>query len=195
MSDSGIGIPDDKIEIIILQANDVYEIAPLEGGQVGGIARVAQIKKDLLAKNPNTIAVMAGDFLNPSVLGILKYEGERIKGKQMVETMNVAGFDLATFGNHEFDLNETDLQKRINESEFDWTCSNTFQKKGGFLKPFKQNGKDIPSYWIREFKDADGTMIKIGVIGVCLNSNQKNYVHYEDAFTSFKKVHAVDQGI
>ena len=181
---------DNKIEIVILQTNDVYEIAPLEGGKVGGMARVAQLKQDLLAKNPNVFSVMAGDFLNPSVIGTLKYEGERIKGKQMVEAMNVAGIDLVTFGNHEFDLNEEDLQKRINESEFDWTCSNVRQKRGGFLKSFKHNGYDIPDYWIEEFKDSDGTTVKIGFIGVCLNSNKKNYVYYEDAFTSFKKVHA-----
>ena len=182
---------DNQIEVIILQTNDVYEIAPLEGGQVGGMARVAQIKQDLLAKNPNVFSVMAGDFLNPSVIGTLKYNDERIKGKQMVETMNVAGIDLVTFGNHEFDLNEDDLQKRINESDFGWTCSNVRQKKGGFLKSFKQNGRDIPDYWIQEFKDADGTMVKIGFIGVCLNSTKKNYVYYEDAFSSFKKVHEV----
>lgn len=181
---------DNKIEIVILQTNDVYEIAPLEGGKVGGMARVAQIKQDLLAKNSNVFSVMAGDFLNPSVIGTLKYEGERIKGKQMVEAMNVAGIDLVTFGNHEFDLDEEDLQKRINESEFGWTCSNVRQRKGGFLKSFKQNGRDIPDYWIQEFKDSDGTILKVGFIGVCLNSNKKDYVHYEDPFTSFKKVHA-----
>lgn len=108
---------DGKIEFIILQTNDVYEISPLEGGTVGGMARVAQIKKELLAENPNTMAVMAGDFLNPSVIGTLKYEGERIRGKQMVETMNVAGIDLVTFGNHEFDLDENDLLQRIEESD------------------------------------------------------------------------------
>ena len=181
---------DNKIEIVILQTNDVYEIAPLEGGKVGGMARVAQIKQDLLVKNSNVFSVMAGDFLNPSVIGTLKYEGERIKGKQMVEAMNVAGIDLVTFGNHEFDLDEEDLQKRINESEFGWTCSNVRQRKGGFLKSFKQNGRDIPDYWIQEFKDSDGTILKVGFIGVCLNSNKKDYVHYEDPFTSFKKVHA-----
>lgn len=181
---------DNKIEIVILQTNDVYEIAPLEGGRVGGMARVAQIKQDLLAENPNVFSVMAGDFLNPSVIGTLKYGGERIKGKQMIETMNVAGIDLVTFGNHEFDLDEDELQQRINESEFNWACSNVRQKKGNFLKPFKQNGKDIPDYWIQEFKDTDGTMIKIGFIGICLNSNPKDYVHYDDAFSSFKKTHA-----
>lgn len=181
---------DGKIEIIILQTNDVYEIAPLEGGKVGGMSRVAQLKKELLEENPNTIAVLAGDFLNPSVIGTLKHEGKKIKGKQMIETMNVAGFDLVTFGNHEFDLKENELKERINESEFDWTVANISNSQNGQLKPFQHQGKDIPNYWIKEFKDKDGTTIKVGFISVCINSNPQKYVHYEDAILKFKQTHA-----
>ena len=56
-----------KIDITIVQINDVYEIAPLDGGKVGGMARVATVKKEYQTKNPNTILVIAGDFLSPSV--------------------------------------------------------------------------------------------------------------------------------
>ncbi|HCK04800.1 MAG TPA: bifunctional metallophosphatase/5'-nucleotidase, partial [Flavobacteriaceae bacterium] len=58
----------------------------------------------LKAINPNTYLFMSGDFLNPSLLGNLKHEGERIKGRQMIEVMNAMNFTMATFGNHEFDL-------------------------------------------------------------------------------------------
>lgn len=181
---------DGIIEITMLQINDVYEIAPLEGGNVGGMARVAQVKKELLAKNPNTVALMAGDFLNPSVIGSLKYEGERVKGKQMVEAMNSAGIDFATFGNHEFDLDEEDLLKRLEESEFQWFCANVRQRKGSLAQPFKQQGKAIPDYWIKTFTDADGTTLKVGFIGICLDANQKEYVLYEDAALSFQRTYA-----
>ena len=63
-----------NIEFTILQINDVYEIAPLEGGKAGGLARVATIKKELLEENPNTIAVLSGDFLSPSLMANLKLE-------------------------------------------------------------------------------------------------------------------------
>ena len=180
---------DGQIEITILQINDVYEIGTLEGGKAGGMARVAQIEKDLLVKNPNTFSVIAGDFLNPSVIGTLKYQGERIKGKQMIETLNVAGIDLATFGNHEFDLNEEELLKRVDESEFDWTISNVLHKKDGQLLPFQHKGKDIPNYWIKEFKDKDGTAVKVAVISNCLNVNNPDYVHYDDPFLKFKEAY------
>src|SRR3954466_13255094 len=92
-----------EIEINFVQVNDVYEIAPIAGGKEGGMARVATIKKEYLRKNPNTFLVMAGDFLSPSVYNSIEYLGKRIRGKQMVEVMTVAGTNLATFGNHEFD--------------------------------------------------------------------------------------------
>ena len=133
-----IPVDDGKIEVVFLQINDVYEIGALEGGKVGGMARVATLRKQLLNENANTLTVLAGDFLNPSLIGTMKYEGESIKGKQMVEAMNKTGVDLVTFGNHEFDLKEPDLQKRINESEFEWLGTNVLQNRGNQKLPFYQ---------------------------------------------------------
>ncbi len=182
-----------QIEFTILQTNDVYEIGTLEGGAVGGMARVAQVRQELAAQNPNILSIMAGDFLNPSVIGTLKHEGKRIKGKQMVDVMNVAGIDLVTFGNHEFDLKEEELLARINESKFQWVVSNTYHKKGNKIQPFQQNGKDIPAYWVKEFQDADGTTVKVGFIGICLNSNKPEFVHYDypadNKFMKFKETY------
>ena len=120
---------DGKIEVVFVQVNDVYEIAPLAGGTQGGMARVATLKKDYKAKNPNTLLVIGGDFLSPSVYNSLQYQGKPIRGQQMVESMNAAGLDLAVFGNHEFDIKENELQDRMNESGFDWFSSNTFHKQ------------------------------------------------------------------
>ena len=56
-----------KIDVVFVQVNDVYEIAPVAGGKEGGMARVATVKKEYLHKNPNTYLVMAGDFVSPSM--------------------------------------------------------------------------------------------------------------------------------
>ncbi|MGB1206916.1 MAG: bifunctional metallophosphatase/5'-nucleotidase [Chitinophagales bacterium] len=181
---------DGKIEFVFLQINDVYEIALLEGGKAGGLARVATIRKDLLLQNRNTLTVLAGDFLNPSLIGTVKHEGKRIKGKQMVETLNVLGLDLAAFGNHEFDLKENELQERLNESTFDWVSKNVKHKQGDKLSAFVkyQNDKTIPipETYIWDIKDADGTTAKVGVVAVTLPFNKKSYVHYDD-FTQAAK--------
>lgn len=95
---------DHKIEFTFLQLNDVYEIAPIQGGKFGGMARVETLHQQLLQENKNTLLVMAGDFLNPSLLGTLKVDNERVLGKQMIEVINAMKFDVVAFGNHEFDL-------------------------------------------------------------------------------------------
>ena len=180
-----------KIDITIVQINDVYEIAPLDGGKVGGMARVATVKKEYQSKNSNTILVIAGDFLSPSVYNSLKFEGSRIRGKQMVAVMNTAGVDMAVFGNHEFDIPEADVQNRINESAFKWVSSNTFQKKGNDIMPFVKQGKagsgPIPEAYIRTFTDKDGTTARIGFIGLTIPFNKAPFVSYTDVFTAAQK--------
>ncbi len=182
-----------KIKVTILQLNDVYEIAPLEGGKVGGMARVETIHKQLLQENPNTFMVMAGDFLNPSLLGTLKYNGERIRGKQMIEVMNAMNFDLVNFGNHEFDLKYKDLQKRLDESNFNWVSSNAMHildstKTEAFYTK-NETKKFIPKTFIKEFKNTDGTAFKIGFIGPTINSNPKPYVDYGDFYEDSKNAY------
>ena len=180
-----------KIDITIVQINDVYEIAPLDGGKSGGMARVATLKKEYQQENPNTILVIAGDFLSPSVYNSLKFEGSRIRGKQMVAVMNAAGVDMAVFGNHEFDIPEVDVQNRINESAFKWVSSNTFQKKGNDIMPFVKQGKagiePFPEAYIQTFTDNDGTTARIGFIGLTLPFNKAPFVSYTDVFTAAQK--------
>ena len=179
------GTDDGLIEVVFLQVNDVYEIAPLPGDNRGGMARVATLKRQLIMENKNTIMVMAGDFLSPSVIGTLDDEnGNGIKGAHMVDVLNVAGLDIATFGNHEFDLKENDLQKRLNESDFEWVSSNVLHVVDGERKVFQKvkNEKiqDIPKYIIKHFSDADGTELRVGFFGVTIDSKQQPYVIYED---------------
>jgi 5'-nucleotidase len=189
-----VAVKDDgKISISFVQVNDVYEIAPLENGKVGGMARVATVKKEKLLKNQNTFLVLAGDFLSPSVFNSLKYEGTRIRGKQMVEAMNKAGMDIVVFGNHEFDITETELQTRINESGFKWISTNSFHKKGNDVAPFvkyKTSGNEtFPETYIMSVKDADGTEARIGFFGLTLPFNTASYVSYTDVFTSAQKAY------
>src|SRR3954462_81573 len=127
---------DGRIAVNFVQINDVYEIAPLDNGKEGGMARVATLRQQYLKQNSNTFLVIAGDFLSPSVYNSLHYKGEYIRGKQMVEAMNAAGMDIAIFGNHELDLKENELQQRINESNFQWIASNVIHQQNGNFVPF-----------------------------------------------------------
>lgn len=175
---------DGMIEFRIIQLNDVYEIAPIQNGKYGGMARVAQFINEHKAAESNTMTVLSGDFLNPSLLGTIKNNGKRIKGAHMVDLMNLAGIDLVSFGNHEFDLDEDELQERINESAFDWVSTDVFQKCGDRIYPFykEKAGKKlfIPEDYTWTFSDEDGTEISVGYFSACVASNPVDYVYYAD---------------
>ncbi len=177
---------DGHISFQILHINDVYEIAPLPGDNLGGFARLKTLYDSLYNQNPNTLFVLAGDFLNPSLLGSLKMNGQRIAGRHMVEVMNRAGVDLVAFGNHEFDLKYADLQQRFDESEFEWLATNVLYRNGDRLQPFFAHYGNFkyyfPENFIWEIEDADGTTLKVGFFSAVLPANPKDYVHYEDCY-------------
>lgn len=185
---------DGKLEVVLVQVNDVYEIAPLEGGKSGGMARVASLTKQYDQLNKNTLLVIAGDFVSPSVFNSLQYNGKRVRGKQMIEAMNAAGMDLAIFGNHEFDITEAELQERINESDFQWIASNTFHAEQEKILPFEKvkNGvsSSFPASLIMNFTDSDGTTARIGFMGITLPFNKASYVSYTDPLQSAKELYA-----
>jgi 2',3'-cyclic-nucleotide 2'-phosphodiesterase (5'-nucleotidase family) len=175
---------DGAIQIAILQMNDVYEIAGVDNGKQGDLSRVAHYFNSVKEQYPACMLLVSGDFVNPSLIGTLKHNGERIKGRQMIEVLNAMGLDLATFGNHEFDLDYSDLQARINESEFDWVASNVQHVSGNMTKPFTKtvNGAttSIPEYYIKHFEDSDGTSLDLGFFTALTPVNKVSYVSYTD---------------
>ena len=181
------------ITLKFIQVNDVYEIAPLNGGKHGGLARVAHVRDSIKNIFPNTYLFMAGDFLNPSLLGTIKVDGERLNGKQMVDVMNAMDFDLVTFGNHEFDLDEDDFQKRMDESKFPWTSANVRHVTENGVEPFtsKWEFSNVPASDYSTFTaiDTDGNAIKFGVFGVTLPSNPQEYVHYGDIYANAERTY------
>ena len=86
----------ENIVIKIIQINDVYEIDAVNNGKSGGLARVATIRDSIANQNPNTWFFLAGDFVNPSLLGTIKVDGERLQGKQMIEVLNLASRSRVT---------------------------------------------------------------------------------------------------
>ncbi|EAR13102.1 metallophosphoesterase [Polaribacter irgensii 23-P] len=189
---------DGRIDFTFLQLNDVYEIAAIQGGEFGGMARVETVHQELLKENKNTMLFMAGDFLSPSLLGTLKVGGNRVGGKQMVEVMNAMNFDLVAFGNHEFDIPKKDLQERLNESNFPWISANVQLKTADGAVPFYKEiageKRAVNETFIQEFIDEDGTAIKVGFISVCIPSNPKEFVQYGDMYQRVKASHAALKG-
>src|SRR5687768_6687542 len=59
------------VHLTILHLNDVYEMEPVDNGHRGGLARVATLRKQVLAESPYTLLVLAGDTLSPSIASSL----------------------------------------------------------------------------------------------------------------------------
>ena len=183
-----------KVKAVLLQMNDIYEIASIQGGKSGGMARVATLRKQLLQKNPNTVTVVAGDFLSPSVFNLLVHDNKKVRGAQMTEVLNAVPVDLVTFGNHEFDITGEELQQRLNESRFEWIATNTKNvNTKGVTQPFARqiNGTEmpLPEYKIMTFTGKDQSKFRLGIIGLTLPYTKAPHVTYEDVIGSAKRVY------
>lgn len=143
------------VTITVLHVNDVYQFTPVDFGARGGLARLSTLRKQVLAESPNTLFMLAGDTLGPSV------ESTVYKGKQMIDAWNALGLDVAVFGNHEFDFGPEVLKQRMKESHFPWLGANVMDKKTGHLFA------DTPPFIIREVGG-----VKVGVFGVVLGKTK-----------------------
>jgi len=106
----------DTVKITFFGVGDVYNFA---GGKTrGGMARLNAVAKDERAANPNTIYVMDGDMLSPSLMSGFD------KGANMIALSNIVPYDLAVPGNHEYDFKVENFQTQIKASKFPWAAIN-----------------------------------------------------------------------
>jgi len=131
----------DSCSLRIIFVNDVYELKNLP--QFDSVIREHQI--------PNTIVMLPGDFLAPSLLSSLD------KGKGMMDMLNRVGgcgVQYVCFGNHETDIPVSDLRERIKEYKGKWINSN--------MRDFEPS---LPEYDVIEVK-AGGQTRRVGIIGL-----------------------------
>jgi 2',3'-cyclic-nucleotide 2'-phosphodiesterase (5'-nucleotidase family) len=151
-----------------LSINDVYVADTMADGR-GGLARVATVRQRL-ADQGAVLFVLAGDVLSPSLAS--KY----YRGWQMVDVLNAAKLDYATFGNHEFDLERDTLVARIAASKFKWISSNCTRSDG---TPFP---KVLPWDTLR----ISGH--KVGLFGLTLQGPYPRYVRCSNPDTAAHRV-------
>jgi 5'-nucleotidase / UDP-sugar diphosphatase len=162
--------------VTFIHFNDVYEIQPTEGGKYGGPARVATVLARLRKSAAPAIVTLGGDYLSPSALGTAKMDGEFLAGRQMVDVLNAVGVDWATFGNHEFDVSEAAFRRHLDQAKFRLVSSNVHAADG---KPFPK----VATSTIVPIRDGQRTL-RIGLIGVTIDSTVKPWVAYRDAIAA-----------
>ena len=98
-------------QIVILHTNDVH-------GAIAGYAKVAALKDAYEAKGAYVLLMDAGDFIqgDPTV--------SVSEGATAVELMNLADYDVATLGNHEFDYGYENLKTLEEAAEFPIVAAN-----------------------------------------------------------------------
>ena len=99
---------------VILHTNDVH-------GNIKEYAKVAAMKDDYEARGAQVILADAGDYSQGTVYVSLE------KGKNAVTMMNLAGYDVATIGNHEFDYGYAQLKTNLESAKFEVVCANVLQ--------------------------------------------------------------------
>jgi len=91
------------------------------------LARVATVRRRLTDQGP-LIFALAGDALGPGA------RGGQEESRQMVEVLNRAKLDYATFGTQELSLDLDTLLARVAQSKFTWLSSNCTLANGRPLR-------------------------------------------------------------
>lgn len=163
----------------ILQINDVYKVEGLEGGRVGGLARVRTLRKSLEAEGRPVLVLHAGDLLFPSVMS--KY----LRAAPMIRVLNLldgdpVAFDsglFVVFGNHEFDDRDPGvLLGRVAQSDFSWVSSNVLYRTAKSA-PGEVLSARLANVHETVVKDVGG--LRVGIFGVTTDAQPRDYVAFQ----------------
>lgn len=113
--------PADVVQVTLLHTNDFHgRLEPDSSGR-GGSAYIASVVNDIRAAAgaENVALIDAGDefFGAPAISQLLM-------GESTIDVFNMLGYDLAVFGNHEFDKGQEVLSERVAQSDYPWLGAN-----------------------------------------------------------------------
>jgi 2',3'-cyclic-nucleotide 2'-phosphodiesterase (5'-nucleotidase family) len=144
----------DVVTVTILNTGDMHEMS-------GNLVRIAGYVKQWKAKNPNTLLIDAGDFMNDR-----DPTRGSTPGEQMMAIMAAVGYDVCILGNHDYKLGKDwILEKSQKYPKFPLVlCNMKWDDKD------KERAKDIPRYKIFQFQG-----VRVAVIGS--GSHYTNHQH------------------
>lgn len=181
----------------ILHTNDFHGQLEAAGSNPGS-ARVAQVVNDIRtsAGASNVLLVDAGDQMQGSLLSNLQ------KGGPVIATYNSMGYNVATFGNHEFDWGLTTLSARTTQAAYPYVTANIVKNDTGNCATAGWTKPDFAAapYQVLTAGIAPNT-VKVAFIGVttpetpsiviqsataglCFKDPADSILHYYDAMKS-----------
>ncbi|MCU6761193.1 Trifunctional nucleotide phosphoesterase protein YfkN precursor [uncultured Roseburia sp.] len=152
ISDNGI------TDITIYHTNDTHGYLTGDGTDVVGMALVGGLKE----ADPDSILVDAGDATQGLPIASLT------QGNDVIELMNLAGYDLMTAGNHEFDFGTEAFLKNVRLADFPVLAANIYKDGAPLLKGVQEgnsgchtiierNGKKIGFFGLTTVQTATAT--------------------------------------
>jgi 5'-nucleotidase/UDP-sugar diphosphatase len=149
--------PANVVQVTLLHTNDFHgRLEPDSSGR-GGSAYIAGAVNNIRAAvgEENVALIDAGDvyFAAPAISQLLM-------GESTIDIYNMMGYDLAVFGNHEFDKGQEELAERVAQSNFPWLGANVVMEGTDW---------DLPS-WARAYEilelGSGKNKVKLGVLGL-----------------------------
>jgi len=160
--------PPNPVSFTILHTNDVHGQLELSGSNPG-MARVAAVVNGIRGSvgAANTLLVDVGDEMQGSLLSNLGDGTASGKGIPTIATFNAMHYDVATFGNHEFDWGQVNLANRTAQAAYPYVTSNIVKNDTGNCSTA---GWDKPDFAAAPFEiKTVGTAlntVKVAFIGV-----------------------------
>src|SRR5690349_7639197 len=100
----------------------------------GGVARVATVVDSLRARYPGQVVLVdAGDLLQGDPFATYYARVAPARPHPIIEAMNLAGYDAATPGNHDFDWGLPFFQQALAEARFAYVSANLYAGAGDSL--------------------------------------------------------------
>jgi 2',3'-cyclic-nucleotide 2'-phosphodiesterase (5'-nucleotidase family) len=154
------------VTVTILHTNDFHGNLEYPGGtsSTPGVARVAQKIEEVRADPAagTVLLVDAGDIMQGTLLSNLFH------GESTIDIYNQMGYDLATFGNHEFDWGKTVLQERVTQADFPFVSANLVVNDGagGLCAAADWTPPAFATPWVTMTVGAGVDTAVVGFIGV-----------------------------
>ena len=165
--------PPETVELRFLTISDWHaQLDPLfvfGEGTFGGAAELSTYFQMERLDNPNTLTLTAGDAYgaSPPLSSFFNEE-------PAVESMNLMGFDVDTFGNHNFDRGVGHLQQMIDLAEFQYLSANLRDRDNDEDSDSdsdsdgdRDDDNDLDSLeGVKKFEIFDVGGVKVAVIGI-----------------------------
>ncbi|MBQ0139121.1 MAG: bifunctional 2',3'-cyclic-nucleotide 2'-phosphodiesterase/3'-nucleotidase [Kurthia sp.] len=165
-----------NVDLRIMETTDIhtnlmnYDYFKDAGTESVGLVKTATLVKEARKESKNTVLVDNGDTIQGTPLGTYKAKVATIKKGEIhpsIAAMNEMNYDVATFGNHEFNYGLSYLTEVYNDAKFKRVNANVYVDDKD--KNDKNDKNKFTPYTIvnKTVKDAKGKThkLKIGYIG------------------------------